>query len=252
MIAAWGQLIEQCVNASFAANLGSASTFVPGPKFRDGAEAFDAVIIEKSTLVTIEYKASTIKDAIKYDDDPTALCSVLEERFVEGDGKGRKGLAQLSNGIQRFANGDELIDSATNKTIGLARIATIIPVLVHLDNSLRTPGIPHYLSARFKELGRVRRPTVTPLVVLPLTELEELEGQLTDFGFTSLLESFLAKARNDSAAVFFTRTLPILHGKRQKKGTSLKRLDAYLNTMILRLFPNEANNLAAPPTSGSF
>ena len=71
----------------------------------------------------------------------------------------------------RIAKGEELISE--HKKVSRHQIAKIIPVLVHVDPAIRTP--PAYLAARFKEaLGRIKRPTVTPLVVLPFTELEEI------------------------------------------------------------------------------
>jgi hypothetical protein len=167
------------------------NTLFNGPMFRDGAEVTDSAVREGTTLILLESKASTIRNGINAD-DPAALQRVLESRFIEGEGHGRKGLAQLSHAIKRFADGNPIVDRASGQQILPADIRKIIPVLVHLDNTLRTPGIPHYMSARFKSLGRAKRFTVTPLVLLPITELEELEGHLADTVMSAFLESFIA------------------------------------------------------------
>jgi hypothetical protein len=49
-----------------------------------------------------------------------------------------------------FRKGDELHCSENGVVVKRARIATIIPVLVHLDNALRTPGIPAYVKINFR------------------------------------------------------------------------------------------------------
>jgi hypothetical protein len=237
LLSDWGTLHEHHLNTLLAENLGRRSKLLVKPSFANGDEAFDSAILEGRTLIAIECKATTMRDDIKYVDDPVALRGALEQRFVTGEGKKRKGLAQLSKNIQRFAMGEVLHD-ATEITLSRAHVGTVVPVLVHVDNTLRTPGIPHYLNFRFKEQARIKRPIVTPLVLLPLTELEQLEGHLTDHGLMPFVESFLEQLKADPAAVFFTGKLPLLRDQPRKRGTSLQRLDKYLDTLLHRLFPN--------------
>jgi hypothetical protein len=80
---------------------------------------------------------------------------------------------------------------------------------------------------------------VTPLVLLPVTELEELEGYLHDTPLSAFLESFLALLKSDKSAVFLTRVLPVLKGKARKNGSALNRLDRYLDDMLHRFFPEK-------------
>ncbi|MEQ9067996.1 MAG: hypothetical protein RLO18_14785, partial [Gimesia chilikensis] len=170
----WGELFDRYVSTLLANSLSQDCTFLARPRFADDAEAADGAVREGTTLILLEYKASAISSAIKYADDPGSLERVLESRFVQGEGRKRKGLAQLSHAIKRFAEGHEILDSVSGAQIHPSGIQKIIPVLVHLDNTLRTPRIPHYMSVRFKSLGRVKRFTVTPVVLMPITELEEL------------------------------------------------------------------------------
>jgi hypothetical protein len=237
----WGELFELYVNTVLKGSVVTrGSTFLDGPVFQDGAQACDGAIYEKTTLIVLEYKASTINSLIKYADDPGALEQVLESRFVEGTGHGRKGLAQLSHAIRRLAEGHPIIEEKSRTKIIPDQVQKIIPVLVHLDNTLRTPGIQHYMTARFKSLGRAKRFSVTPLVLLPITELEELEGYLSDVPLSAFLESFMTVLRRDRSAVFLTRVLPILEGKTRKNGATLNRFDRYMREMLHRLFPGEA------------
>ncbi len=234
----WGELFDLYVSTLLASSLTQDCTFLARPRFADDAEASDGAVREGRTLILLEYKASTISSAIKYADDPAALERVLESRFVQGDGHGRKGLAQLSHAIKRFADGHTIRDTESGTQIHPKDIQKIIPVLVHLDNTLRTPGIPHYMSVRFKGLGRVKRFTVTPVVLMPITELEELEGYLETSPLSPFLESFLMRLRTDKSAVFLTPMLPMLDGKARKNGKMLERFDRYVQEMLGRLFPN--------------
>ena len=238
ILGSYGYLVEQYLNRLFMASLGPTSTFLAAPCFRDGAQAFDGAVRENGILIVMEYKASTINSVIRYADDPPALERVLEERFIQGEGQGygRKGMAQLFHAIKRFTEGNALIVQSVGIEVMPDRIHTIMPVLVHLDNALRTPGIPHYMTERFKNLGRFKQHTVTPMILLPITELEELEGHLRENPLSAFLESFLTLLRSDRAAVFLTRILPLLRGQRRKVGGTINRYDEYLNQLTQRLF----------------
>jgi hypothetical protein len=239
LLADWGDLFERYVNELLEANLGPESTLLPNPVFGDGAQVCDGIVRERRTLILLEYKASTISNSIKFADNPAVLEAILEERFVTGTDQRRKGLAQLFHAINRFTSGDPVHASTLGTVLKHDEVSTIMPVLVHLDNALRTPGLPHYMKARFKALGRIKTHTITPLTLLPITELEELEGHLTEYPLATLLESFLGQLRADRASVFLTRKLSILQGKYRTAGTTLRRFDQYLDAMQRRLFPNE-------------
>jgi hypothetical protein len=234
----WGHLFQSYVHAILSGVGTPGSTLFDGPIFSDDAEVSDSAVREGTTLILLECKASTIRSGIKYADDPAALERVLESRFVQGEGHGRKGLAQLSHAIKRFAEGNAIVDRLSGHQILPADIRKIIPVLIHLDNALRTPGIPHYMSTRFKSFGRAKRFTVTPLVLLPITELEELEGHLARTVLSEFLESFMSLLKADKTAVFLTRVLPILKGETRRRGATLTIFDRYMDGLVHRLFPD--------------
>jgi hypothetical protein len=240
LLSAWGDLFELYVNNRLEENLGPQSILIPTPVFGDKSQAADAIIVEGRTLILLEYKASTISSAIRYADNPAALEKVLEERFISGVGNGRKGLTQLFNALQRFTGGDQFIDQRTGSMVFPSTVGRIMPVLVHLDNALRTPGIPSYLKDRFDALGRFETHMVEPLTVLPITELEALEGYLPEYGMVAVIESFLGQLLAERSTFFLTERLPILQGKDDKTGTTLQHFDDYLNALLARLFPNEA------------
>src|SRR5262249_46637287 len=153
----------------------------------------------------------------------------LESRFVTGEGTSRKGVRQLWSGVNRFTEGEALYGGG--REIRIQEGSEILPVLVHLDNALRTVGIPHYMAERFRAFGRFKRHTVTPLVLLPISELEDLEGHLTEPGLAVFLRSFLEELRRNRAAVFLTSHLPILHGSQRRVGPTLERFDKYFHEM---------------------
>ncbi len=238
LLAKWGGLFELYVNQLLAGSLGQRSVLLRSPMFEGGAQACDAAVIEGRTLVLLEHKASTIRAEIRYADDPGALASVLKDRFVTGDGGGCKGLAQLWNAVDRFARGERIFEGRTGTGVCAKDVDTIVPVLVHLDNILRTPGLPHYLAARFKRFGEVKSHRVLPLTALPIGELEDLEGYLHGYRMSELIESFHKLLRDDRTSVFLTRMLPILQGQPRKPGPTLQRFERYVDQFRQRLFPN--------------
>ncbi len=238
LLVRWGSLFELYVNDLLAGSLGGCSVLMRNPKFSDGAQACDAVVIEGRTLVVLEHKASTIRAAVRYADDPNVLKRELEDRFVTGDGQRRKGLAQLWNAVDRFARGERIFGGARDAGVCARDVDTIVPVLVHLDNVLRTPGLPHYLAARFKEFGRVKSHTLLPLTTLPISELEDVEGYLRDHQLREIIESFQGLLRSDRTSVFLARTLPILQGRPWRLGSTLQRFKEYLDQFHQRLFPD--------------
>lgn len=207
----WGELFEKYVNEVLIRSIPAHCRILTDVRFGDEAQAFDAVILEGSALIVFEHKASTIRNAVKYADDPAKLAEVLESRFVTGEGANRKGVRQLWNGINRFTRGEALYGGG--REVRIQEVSEILPVLVHLDNALRTIGIPHYMAERFRAFGRFKRHTVTPLVLLPISELEDLEGHLLECGLALFLRSFLAELRRNRAAIFLTSHLPIFAGE---------------------------------------
>jgi hypothetical protein len=232
----FGGLFETYVNEVLIRSIPAHCRMLPDVRFGDGAQAFDAAILEGSALIVFEHKASTIRNTVKYADNPAKFGEVLESRFVTGEGANRKGVRQLWNGVNRFTQGESLYGGG--REVRIQEVNEILPVLVHLDNALRTIGIPHYMAERFRAFGRFKRHTVTPLVLLPITELEDLEGHLQERGLATFLRSFLTELRRNRAAVFLTSHLPILHGNQRRVGPTLELFDRYFDEMMARLFPD--------------
>lgn len=95
------------------------------------------------------------------------------------------------------------------------------------------------MAGRFRPLGRLKRYVATPLVLLPITELEEIEGHLREHRVSEILESFLSLLRTERTSVFLASILPILRGKHRDPGPTLQRFHQYITGMSARLFPNE-------------
>lgn len=232
----WGELFETYVNEVLVRSIPERCRVLTNVRFEDGAQAFDAAILDGSSLIVFEHKASTIKNAVRYADDPVKFGEVLESRFVTGEGTSRKGVRQLWNGLNRFTQGEALYGSG--REVRIQEVGEILPVLVHLDNALRTVGIPHYMAERLRAFGRFKRHTVAPLVLLPISELEDLEGHLPERGLALFLKSSLEELRRNRAAVFLTSHLPILRGSQRRIGPTLQRFDRYFDEMMARLFPD--------------
>lgn len=235
----WGGLFEKYVNDVLKRSMPTHCRVLTNVQFEDGTQAFDAAILEGNALIVFEHKAGTIRNIEKYADNTAKLRDLLESRFVTGEGAKRKGVKQLWDGIKKFTQGKPLHGDGREgrEAVQAQEVSEILPVLVHLDNALRTIGIPHYVAGRFRDFGRFKSHTVTPLVLLPVSELEDLEGHLQECGLAMYLRSFLKELRRNRAAVFLTSQLPVLRGKPRRVGPTVERLTKHFDEMKARLFP---------------
>ncbi|MEO5926673.1 MAG: hypothetical protein ABIR70_22865 [Bryobacteraceae bacterium] len=186
-------------------------------------------------MIAVEVKSSTLPNEVKYSDTEVLLKEQIEKKFVSGDDDGKKGLSQLAEFLRRFSAGSALRDpSGKYPAITKSDIWKIIPVIIFSEQALRTPGVCHYLQSRLKDLIRVKKPIVTPLVPIPIGELEEIQGHLDELLLGDALESFL---RETDRTTFLAGNIPLLAGKVRKVGPMMRNLEVLLNETRERLFP---------------
>jgi hypothetical protein len=236
MLGIWGCLLDEYVSALLKETSHPTRTVIANPCFEDGTEALDCCVIEGGSLVAIEVKSSTLTNEVRYADDASRLQEELEKKFVTGDGDGLKGLSQLARFVSRFSQGHPVLDPSTKKVVAKkSSVRVVFPLLVFLDTALRTPGVNRYLQSRFKDLYRTSR-TITPLLTMPVAELEEVQGHLDEVLLNALLESFSSTNR-DHMMTFVAAHVPIVKERGRKMGPMVGRLDDLLNQLRERLFP---------------
>lgn len=231
----WGIVFEEYVNQLFAESYKAEGTFHPSPKFPNDDEAFDACICERGSLIVFEHKSSTLRADAKYGGDIEKLRKDLNLKFVDGDGRDAKGIAQLRKSLLRFLRGESI------NGIKCTDIHTIYPCLVCLDSSVSVPYMAAYFKDRFKEAfpRKAFRQTVAPLFTLSVGDIESLLGYLENFQFSDILESFYSNNRKMLFSLSSSH-VPILRGVKPRPNMLQERFSKFSMELERDLFPNEA------------
>lgn len=227
----WGAIFEEYVNSIIAEGYSAGGRFVPGPKFENGDQAFDAYLIEGSSMVVFEHKSSVLRADAKYGGDPQKLEEDLMRKFVRGDDDGAKGLAQLERHVERFLSGGMIDDVSADN------ISTIYPVLVCYDRSLLAPFMNRYLNKNFAgySLRKTYRKTITPVFTLGISEAERLLPHLHEFRLTDILESYY-RANREMLSPISSAEVPILKGARRGRDPVGERFSRFTKRMEFDLF----------------
>lgn len=186
----WGITFENYMNWLLdQACRNSQNKFHASPKYPNGDEVCDAIIICGSNAVFIEYKGSTFTAESKYKGDLSGLASEIEDNLIGTETK-RKGIRQLTNAILTVF-GKQSTSIVTK--IDLSRITTIFPLIVTRDDIGGSWGISGYLQMqadKFFNRRRLRPKTVTPIFCMSSEGIEGLTAYLQDLPLTDLLHGW--------------------------------------------------------------
>ncbi len=165
---------------------------LPAPPFARGGEACDVCLIEGSDLVLIEVKASVLTVQSKYGFAPDKLRSELELKAIHGEGRKRKGVAQLLHNLHRFLGGEKIVG------VNRHQIRTIYPVLAFLDHGFVAPYLNQVYNEHFgnHQLRLQYGKRVTPLFSLTIDDLENTLPFTHGCALAAILESFYRANRN--------------------------------------------------------
>ena len=122
----------------------SQNRFYPSPRYENGDEICDAIVICGSDAVFLEYKGSTFTAESKYKGDLTELAAEIADNLIGTETK-RKGIRQLANAI---LNVFDKQTPAALADIDLSGISAIFPVLVTRDDIGGCWGISHDLQMK--------------------------------------------------------------------------------------------------------
>ena len=189
----WGIAFENYMNWLLGeACRNSQNRFYPSPRYENGEEICDAIVICGSDAVFLEYKGSTFTAESKYKGDLTELAAEIADNLIGTETK-RKGIRQLANAI---LNVFDKQTPAALADIDLSGISAIFPVLVTRDDIGGCWGISHYLQMKagsFFNKRKVRPKIVTPLFCLSSEGIEGLSAYLRDEHFSQLLHGWYSK-----------------------------------------------------------
>lgn len=110
--------------------------FVPGIENQN--IEFDSAFVEFSNVVLFEFKSGFVSTAVRTSGTPSDLESELRKKWINGDAKQKKGIAQLQEKAKAI-----LSDPAH---VGMDRIGSIWPVLVVEDEFVASKMIGQFIS----------------------------------------------------------------------------------------------------------
>ncbi|HUQ93439.1 MAG TPA: hypothetical protein VM120_17285, partial [Bryobacteraceae bacterium] len=183
-----GVLLEAYAHWFWKEDYQGSGRYTPNVHFGDGAEAFDAVLIEDGVLIVLEYKSGALPAPAKHSFDEAKLVEAIGQKYVRSEKGERKGVLQLQQNIIRFLKGEELNE------IGLSRsdVHTIHPMIVAVDSSLTSPLVGNHLDLKL-ERGVIRklnrRIALAPLQLATFADLERLLPYTVSVSFTRMLET---------------------------------------------------------------
>jgi hypothetical protein len=183
---AYGLAFESYLHSRVRASGVPAARYREGPKFSNGDEVCDAIFVEGSSLIFCEYKSSVLKADAKLGGQLDLLGPELEKKFITGDEDGRKGVAQLNQGITRLLRGEEVENLPRKKW------TTIIPVMVCLESAMTCPGMSGYLNRRFDRsvLKSMSSTKIAPLILIDVENFEDLLPDIQQYGFAHLIDDY--------------------------------------------------------------
>ena len=238
----WGYVFESYVNSIIQRSYVGQGHFIAEPRFPNSDGSFDACIREGRDLIVFEHKSSVIRADAKYGGDVNKLEKELRLKFIEGDGKAKKGVSQLSRNLERFFGGESLGE------LNCTEISRVYPVIVCLESSATVPYMARYLAEQFKVIyPRKKYPqVVTPLFTFGIADVENLLGYLSLFKFSEILESY-HRANRSMLSAISNSDVPLLKGVAEGRNVVRERFSQFAHEMEKDLFPGEATQSDTGP-----
>jgi hypothetical protein len=240
----WGKLFEHYVNWMLGDCIGKNNrhnVLYANPKYEDGSEVCDAIILCGSAAIFVEYKGATFTAAAKYSGSPSVLKTEIESKLLQNDRGRPKGIMQLADAIRRTCRREapEGIHG-----IDLSDVRTIYPLLLTRDAIGDVFLINEILNAKFRAIPTLSRKTVqpkrlTPLVCMAAETIEQVAPYLSDVPFSDIIDDRY-RGRRSMGANFFGVDIPLLRelGERENKILA-GAFHEFTQPLVKALFPEE-------------
>ena len=183
-----GVLLERYAHWFWQRTYQGAGTYTPNVHFPDGDEAFDAVLVERGTLVAIEYKSGMLAADAKHGFAARTITDAIDRKYVSSERGARKGIGQLHESIKRFLGGEPLGEAGPTPE----QIHTIHPVIVAADPALTGPLVSRYLDRKLERRhlrSKGRHVAVAPLQLATFADIERLLPYTAGVSITGILEA---------------------------------------------------------------
>jgi hypothetical protein len=189
----WGPVFEDYLAWLFESYVSTKhNTYYSSPKYADGTEMCDAIVVCGSTAILIEAKIATCNIVTKYSGDYSLMKKYLETKLV-GTPTKRKGVLQLTKAIENVKD-----KPSTFLPACLAKVNKIIPLIVTKDEIGSSFVINTYLNERFD--SQFKRKDYVPLVITPLVTMsagsvERAMRPLAKMALSTILENRITTDR---------------------------------------------------------
>jgi hypothetical protein len=190
----WGPVFEDYLAWLFETYASTKhNVYYASPKYADGRQICDAIVICGTTAILIEAKVATCNIETKYSGEYTLMKAYLETKLV-GTPKRRKGVTQLLKAIENIAKQHkEFLPSC------LSKVTKIIPLIVTKDEIGSSFMINNYLNQRFDDqLNRkdYKPLTIAPLVTMSAGTVERAMRALAKMPLSTILENRIITDKN--------------------------------------------------------
>ena len=212
--------------------------YIPNPTFTNGDEMCDAIFVDGSCLIICEYKSSVLRADAKLSGRRDQLVPEIDKKFVTGDDDGKKGIAQLSHGIARLLDGEQIAGVPARKW------SQILPVMICLEGAMLCPGMSRYLNSRFNRavLKGLSRTKIGPLILMDVEHFEDLLPDIKIYGFAALVDDYyranvrMSNGQHDQLVPFQRKNIPVLEDKDEPSDDKEAAFRRFFDEMGTRLF----------------
>ncbi|MDP9161535.1 MAG: hypothetical protein M3O09_15050 [Acidobacteriota bacterium] len=240
----WGKLFERYMNWMLAESIGAknrTNTLYPNPKYQDGTEVCDAIILCDSAAVFVEYKGATFSARAKYSGDAALLRNEVERNLVENEVGRPKGIGQLAEAIRRTCQrrAPEAIDG-----IDLSSVRSIYPLLITRDAVGDAYILNEMLRRKFNSIATLSRKMIgprrlTPPCCMAAQTIEQIAPYLADLSLSDIIDGRY-RGRKYLGGSFFAVPNPVLQPLGVRENHVLEAaFKEFAEPMLKSLFPKE-------------
>jgi hypothetical protein len=183
----WGVLCEEYLHWLWEVNYLGKGQYFRLPCFTDGKPAFDACLLEHTTLTVFEYKASTLTAGAKHSFDADLFGNELEKKYAVF-GPRAKGVGQLQRDLQRLCEGEQI------SGLDFSRVRKVFSVIVSFDEALVGLGVASYLDrllhSHRRAMAKQTKKVFPPLFTALVSDIEYVLPYTSDVEFWAMLETF--------------------------------------------------------------
>jgi hypothetical protein len=233
----WASVIDRYAQWHAQQTYQGTGRLLCSPRFTNGDEAADLLLLERDRALLFEVKAITLSVAAKYGTEPATLARELQQKAIEGTHGERKGVAQLRRNIERLLNGD------TIPTVDFHGITKIYPILVFLDESFVGPYLPHLYREAFdaRTLKPRGGPTITTLFAITLDDLQHVLPHTHRHQLADIFDDYYHHNRTQTGDLAFGSlthaVIPVLQGTQPGNDPVRERFEQFAADLQRHAFP---------------